>query len=889
MDFNKVAKKWQKKWKQAKLFEVREHGKKKFYCLEMFPYPSGKLHMGHTRNYCIGDAFARYKRMQGFNVLYPMGYDSFGQPAENAAIKHKSHPKTWTEKCIAQMEKQQKVLGLSYDWSRKVSTHTPEYYTWDQWIFLKFYEKGLVDRKESAVNWCKKCGTVLANEEVINGRCWRCNSEVEVKQLEQWFLKITDYADELLKDLEKLENWPERVKTMQRNWIGKSQGTLVDFKLKDSEEVLGIFTTRADTLYGVTFMVFAPEHPRVMEFVKGTKYEKPVKDFIKRVVIKERFMRTDEEREKEGMFIGKHAINPVTGEEIPIYIANFVLMEYGTGFIMGVPAHDQRDFEFAKKYKLPIRVVIKPTTWELYPEKMSRAYVDEGVLVNSGEFNGIPNKDGAEEITKHLIKKGLGKRAVQYKLKDWLVSRQRYWGAPIPIIYCDKCGVVPVPEKDLPVVLPIKTRFTAESNALEKLKEFVNTKCPKCRAMARRETDTLATFFNSSWYYLRYCSPKYDKLAFEKKAVKYWMPVDQYIGGIEHAILHLLYSRFFTKFLRDSGYLDFGEPFSKLLCQGMVLKDGEVMSKSKGNIVDPGETVEKYGVDTLRSFILFVALPEKEFDWSDKGIQGMHRFLKRYHNLVKNVKVSSGKINKNKLNNKERYMLSRLNTTIKEVSEYMEKLKLSLAIGMIMEFVNKLNETKEKLSPQVMGECIKKSALLMAPFAPHMCEEIWNRLGNKGFISTHKWPKHDSVMIDKKAEASENIVEQTRRDLIEVLKLTKMKPRKISLFVSHSWKYNLVKKAKKELEKTRNLGEIIKNVAEKERRKDAAYIVTKMLKGALSFEEVLNQKTELKVLKEAKAELEKEFKASLEIIKADETKEKKALNALPGKPAILVE
>ncbi|MFH1238597.1 MAG: leucine--tRNA ligase, partial [bacterium] len=625
-DFKALERKWQEYWEKNQLFKTREDkNKEKYYVLEMFPYPSGKLHMGHARNYVIGDTYARFLRMNGYNILYPMGYDALGLPAENAAIKNDVNPADWTEKCINTMIEQQRKLGLSYDWSRLVITCRPEYYHWNQWIFLKFYQKGLAYKKKAPINWCPKCKTVLANEQVIQGKCWRCDSKVEVKDLEQWFFKITAYAEELLNDLGKLEGWPERVKIMQKNWIGRSVGTMVNFPLKDSRDSLSIFTTRPDTLYGVKFMTFAPEHPKVQELISGTKYEKEVQKFINRVVIEDKFSRADEDKEKEGVFIGRYAVNPLTGEEIPIYVANFVLMEYGTGAIMAVPAHDQRDFEFAKKYNIPIKVVINPPGEELPVGQMKQAYVEAGIMTDSAQFSGMNSSEAIEKITEYLEQKSWGKKTVQYKLRDWLISRQRYWGTPIPIIYCDKCGMVGVPEDELPVKLPKDVKFTGRGNPLATSETFVNCKCPKCKGKARRETDTMDTFVDSSWYFARYCDPQNNRTPFAKDKVNYWMPVDQYIGGIEHAILHLLYARFFTRALRDLGLYEIDEPFQRLLCQGMVIKDGAKMSKSKGNVVSVDDMVNKYGADTARLFILFASPPERDLEWSDEGVEGAWR------------------------------------------------------------------------------------------------------------------------------------------------------------------------------------------------------------------------------------------------------------------------
>jgi len=778
MNINLIEKKWQKKWKESKIFNVDEDKKEKYYVLEMFPYPSGRLHMGHLRNYSIGDAFARFMIMRGFNVIHPMGYDAFGLPAENAAIKGKSHPAAWTEQTIAEMIKQQEVLGLSYDWRRMIKTCSPEYYKWNQWFFLKFLERGLVYKKKSPVNWCPGCKTVLANEQVENGRCWRCKSAVEVKNIDQWFFKITNYADELLNGLDQLD-WPERVKTMQRNWIGKSEGTLVNFHIKGSDDVIPIFTTRPDTLFGVTFIVFAPEHPKVMELVAGTEYEKKVKKFINKVVIEDRFTRTAEDKEKEGMFIGKYAINPLNGEEIPIYIANFVLLDYGTGAIMAVPAHDQRDFEFAKKYKIPIKVVITPRDKELKPEELKEAYVSEGVLVSSGEFDGISNTEAIKKINDYIEKNGYGKRTVQYKLRDWLISRQRYWGTPIPIIYCDKCGTVPVPEKDLPVELPTDVTFDGKGNPLKTSESFVKTTCPKCGGPARRETDTMDTFVDSSWYFFRYCDPTNDEAPFDKEKVKYWCPVDQYIGGIEHAIMHLLYARFFTKVLHDMGLVNIDEPFSRLLCQGMITKDGAKMSKSLGNIVEPKEIIKKYGADTARLFMLFTALPEKEFEWSDRGVESCFRFIKRVWKLVTEDALLSEKIT-----NKDKYILTKLQRTIEDVTKKIAKFQFNLAIGSLMSFVNEVCKYKElPVNRDVYNEVIEKVLILLTPFTPHICEELWEKIGKKPFISLEKWPEPDETKIDEQVERMEEAVNKTVDDIKEIIKITKKKPKKVCLYV----------------------------------------------------------------------------------------------------------
>jgi leucyl-tRNA synthetase len=897
-DLNRIAAKWQKRWVDAKIFKVSEDPKKKkFYCLEMYPYPSGSgIHMGHTRNYAIGDAYARYKRMQGFNVLYPMGYDAFGLPAENAAIKHGIDPAEWTLNNIRTMETQQKLLGLSYDWDREIASCYEDYYRWNQWIFLKFMEKGLAYKKKSAVNWCPSCKTVLANEQVEDGRCWRCKSEVEKTELEQWYFKITEYAEELLEDIEKLKHWPERVKIMQRNWIGKSYGTLIQFDVVDEHnekiDTISTFTTRPDTVYGITYLVLAVEHPKVLQWTKGTEFEKPVKEFIEKVAKESIIERTAEGKEKNGMFIGKYFINPFNGEKCPLWVADYALYEYGTGAVMAVPAHDYRDFAFAKKYSLPIRVVINPQEFDLDAEKMSRAFVDDGNLINSESFNGLSNAEAVEEITRYAEQKGYGKKTVNFKLRDWLISRQRYWGTPIPIVYCKKCGMQKVPYEELPVKLPKNVKFTGKGNPLESSPDFLNTVCPKCKGNAVRETDTMDTFVDSSWYYLRYCSPKCTDLPFSKEAVRYWMPVDQYIGGIEHAILHLLYSRFFTKALRDLKLLDFDEPFSRLICQGMVLKDGEVMSKSKGNVVDPRVIMDQYGPDTARLFILFAALPEKELEWSDKGVNGSFRFLNRVISLVEenHAEISFEKIDIKSLNDTDKYILGKIHKTIKRVTKHLESFELSLAIGAIMEYVNGLYKYKEK-NKQVFGEGIKVLTLLLAPFTPHLAEELWEIIGKKGFISLEKWPGFDESKIDESAEASHELIEETLSDIKSVIELTKIgKPKKIRLFVAEGWKYIFLKNMKEKLKETYDIGLIIKAVMIKEYGKEISQLVPKLVKDTSRIPAiVLSQEKELSTLAKEKKSLQAEFGCDIEIIKAESASEPKARQAMPGKPAILLE
>ncbi len=755
-DFKAIEKKWQKFWKQKQTFKTQEdENKDKYYLLEMFPYPSGKLHMGHARNYVIGDTYARFLRMKGYNILYPMCYDALGLPAENAAIKNKIHPSTWTEECINTMIEQQKKLGLSYDWNRLVVTCKPEYYRWNQWIFLKFYEKGLAYKRKAPINWCPECGTVLANEQVIQGKCWRCESNIEIRDLEQWFFKITAYAEELLKDLEKLDGWPERVKIMQRNWIGKSPGTLVNFKIKDTDEVIPIFTTRPDTLYGTTFMIFAPEHPKVQELIAGTKYEREVKKFINRVVIEDKFTRADADKEKEGVFIGKYAVNPLTNDEIPIYVANFVLMDYGTGAIMAVPAHDERDFQFAKKYNIPIKVVINPPSEKGQAGNMQQAYIEEGIMTNSGQFDGINSSLAIEKITDYLEEKGWGKKAIHYKLRDWLISRQRYWGTPIPIIYCDKCGIIGVPPEQLPVELPKDVEFTGRGNPLSTNEKFVSCKCPKCNQRAKRETDTMDTFVDSSWYFARYCDSQNNKVPFSKEKVHYWMPVNQYIGGIEHAVMHLLYARFFTKALRDIGLYEIDEPFNRLLCQGMVIKDGAKMSKSKGNVVSVDAIVDKYGADTARLFILFASPPERDLEWSDEGVEGAWRFLNRVWRLIEEIinyssslfGTSKGQVTNEEDNKSFEKLNRKIHLTIKKVTEDLENFHFNTAIAAIMELVNEIYDVRDLISNDQLKETIKTVIILLSVFAPHICEEMWQNLGYKDSVTNQPWLVYDKIAL----------------------------------------------------------------------------------------------------------------------------------------------
>ena len=902
VNFKAIEKKWQKAWGQIDAFQVKEESdkKKKYYVCEMFPYPSADyLHMGHLRNFAIGDLIARYKRMRGFNVLYPMGFDAFGLPAENAAIKKGVHPKKYALHSIAMIRKMMKEIGLSYDWSREIRTCDSDYYKWNQWLFLRMLEKGIAYRKKAPVNWCPSCKTVLANEEALGGKCWRCDSTVTVTHLEQWFLKITAYADELLKGLEGLA-WPERVKELQRHWIGRSEGTHVTFPVEGSDKMIEVFTTRADTLYGVTFLACAVQHELVAELVKNTKHEKEYQEFLSKMTASEKL---EVEKEKEGFFTGRYAVHPLTGEKIPIYAGNFVVADYGTGAVMGVPAHDQRDFEFAKKHKIDIKQVIAPLfvtnegkdavqkdklevmrdsvfaivkhwkedkyfcldwkkfewksliiggvdegessedaairevkeetgyqdiksvspvgfenhgnyyaehkgvnryakfrtflvklgsgkyvepdkeqvknhegvwvdreqvgnflnllnnkyVWDIYTNG-ERAYVEDGVLINSDAFNGLDSNTARSRISELLAKKGAGGHAVEHKLRDWLISRQRYWGTPIPIVYCSSCGVVPVPDKDLPIVLPEKVKFTGKGNPLQTNENFVKTKCPCCDGEARRETDTMATFFDSSWYYLRYCSPKSHDI-FDRKSVEYWMPVDQYIGGIEHAVLHLLYARFFIKFLRDLGWVTFDEPFTKLFNQGILHKDGKRMSKSHGNTITVREASQMYGVDTARLFLLFVSSPDKDTEWGEHGIEGMARTVRTFMGLFDKVGGAADVL-----------MEHKLNKTLSIVEQSYEKFEFNKGMVAFVEFVNFLADKE-----QVPRHVLETIALMISPVMPHLAEELWNRLGRANLVVQEGWPKVREDAIHDELEIAEKQVEKTVSDIVNVIGLIKDK------------------------------------------------------------------------------------------------------------------
>lgn len=759
-DFKEIEEKWQLCWEERKQFRVTEDpSRPKYYLLEMYPYPSGRIHMGHVRNYSIGDVVARYKRMRGYNVLHPMGWDAFGLPAENAAIENNIHPAIWTEDNIRYMRKQLKRMGFSYDWDRETASCYRDYYKWNQWFFLKMYERGLAYKRASSVNWCDSCQTVLANEQVEGGLCWRCETPVRQKQLEQWFLRITHYAEELLAGLDKLPGWPERVKVMQRNWIGKSVGVEVRFPLASGDASIPAFTTRVDTLFGATFILLSPEHPMVQKLSEETPQAQSISLFLERMSRADKISRTALDAEKEGCFTGAYAINPATGEKIPIWVANYVLLEYGTGAVMAVPAHDQRDLEFARKYGLPIRVVVKGLDGGPGEETSAEAYVEEGLLINSGRFNGLPSDRAREAIAKHLEGNGNGKRQVAFRFRDWGISRQRYWGTPIPIIYCDRCGTVPVPYQDLPVVLPSDVQIVGKGESpLGKVDGFVQSGCPKCSAPARRETDTMDTFVDSSWYFLRFLSPHNDLVPVEEDAARYWMPVDQYIGGIEHAVMHLLYARFFTKFLHDLNLIQVDEPFTNLLTQGMVIKDGSKMSKSKGNVVDPNELLERYGADTARLFSLFASPPEKDLDWSDQGVEGSFRFLNRIWRMVETYQPSSRSVDGEP--HLEELTVGKdlfrcVHQTIKKVTEDIEdKFHFNTAISALMELVNEVSrfdlsgtEAERNERDRVLKKALETVLLLLSPFSPHICEELWRRMDHPRSVFEEPWPVYDERAI----------------------------------------------------------------------------------------------------------------------------------------------
>jgi len=921
-DHTKIEKKWQERWEDGRIFEAKDDpDKKKFYVLEMYPYPSGSLHMGHLRNYTIGDSLARFKRMQSFNVLYPMGYDSFGLPAENAAIDHGAKPEEWTNKNIEIMKEQQKKIGLSYDWTRMIYSHDPNYYKFDQFFFLKMYETGLAYRQESYVNWCPQCTTVLANEQVLGGKCWRCNSEVEQQFLTQWFLKIRNYAEELLDGLDTVD-WPEKVKIMQRNWISKSEGTIIRFPIVGEERTVDIFTTRPDTLFGVTFMVFAPEHPWVREWVKGTEYEKEYEKLYQEVIHQNTFDRTDIDVEKIGMFIGKYCVNPLTKEEIPVYVSNFVVYEYGAGAVMSVPAHDSRDFQFAVKFKIPIKVVIQPFEYELNADRMTRAYERDGILANSDEFNGMENRSAIDSISKKLESIEMGKKTVNYKLRDWLISRQRYWGCPIPIVYCDICGIVPIPYDELPVELPKDIKFTGRGNPLKTSEIYVNVPCPKCGKQAKRETDTMDTFVDSSWYFFRYCDPDEKDLPYRKEIADYWMNVDLYIGGVEHSILHLLYARFFTKVARDLGLHKFDEPFQRLLTQGMVNKahpfcpscetfamkaemknetckrcgtkyilKSVKMSKSYGNTVDPIGLMNKYGADAARFFILFGASPQSGLEWSNEGIGFAYKFIKNFYYLL----TEPIQTVREKHSIRDDFILYNLHKTIKAVSESFENVALRDAINHIIQFTSELRKYKENGGQnEVFNECKEKLILLFHPIASHITEELWEILGKEGFVSLASWPSFDTDILTSENEFKWKLTNNIIDDIQKIKQATKTDElNEITIIVADEWKFKFYSHLLLLIEKSTNQGVITSEIMEHEEYKIHSKFVVQTIKKVLKhigkYSKVsLSASEEYQFFNDITSIIKKKFGCMVKVLIEENSKDKKASQALPGKPALII-
>ena len=775
-----IEKKWQTYWEESGVFKTEyDPSKEKYYVLEMFPYPSGNLHMGHVRNYSIGDVVARFKKMRGFNVLHPMGWDAFGMPAENAAIKNGVSPKDWTLDNIANMTRQQKELGLSYDWGREVATCKEDYYRWTQWIFQQFYKKGLAYKKEAKVNWCEHDHTVLANEQVIDGKCWRCDNDVVKKDLKQWFFKITDYADRLLDDLDTLDQWPDRVKAMQRNWIGRSEGTQFAFYVPKIDKSFEVYTTRVDTLFGVSYVVLAPEHPYVKELIQDASNKVELEAFIETLRNQSDIERTSTEAEKVGMFTGSYATHPITGKEVPIWIANYVLADYGTGAVMGVPAHDERDYAFAKKYNLPVNWVIQNTAQDLDFASLDTAFTEDGILVNSGDFNGKTSEEARQALGDYFTEQGTGRKTVNFRLRDWLISRQRYWGCPIPVVYCEKCGEQLVPEDQLPVKLPEDVSFDGGAiSPLATSENFLNTTCPCCGGPARREIDTMDTFIDSSWYFLRYTDARNDKEVFNKEIAKYWMNVDQYIGGIEHAILHLLYARFFVKVLHDIGLVEVDEPFKALLTQGMVLKEGSKMSKSKGNVVSPEEIIAKYGADTARLFILFAAPVDRDLDWSDQGVEGSYRFLGRVWRIIDTYQQLGASGHHDSLSKDETALRRELHRAIKKVTEDLDgKFNFNTAISTVMELVNAMYQFKDShdtVQSELAKELVEKLTLLLAPFVPHITEEIWHECGFEGSVHAASWPTYEeSALVVDEVEVAVQVNGKVRDKLTVSVSLSK--------------------------------------------------------------------------------------------------------------------
>ena len=888
-----IDRKWQKKWEQNNIFEFKEDPtKEKYYVLDMFPYPSGEPHCGHLRNYSLGDLIARYKRMRGYNVFLPFGFDAFGLPAENAAIKKGVNPKDWTFENIQIIKSGIKKFGYSCSWKNELATCTPEYYKWNQYIFLKMFEKGLAYKKASPINWCPSCMTVLANEQVVEGKCERCKAQVELKNLSQWYLKITQFADDLYESLNKLDGWADTVKQMQRNWIGKSVGGKICFefeeKIPDIDKQISVFTTRPDTIYGVTFMALPPESEYIEKLISNLPQEEQ-NEILKEVEImrEENIQNKYEEKDKKGIFLKKYVKHPLKDTKIPIYVANYILSEYGTGFVMGVPAHDQRDFDFAKMYDIPIIPVIKPEDSQTDLNNLKKAFINDGEMINSGQYDGIHNQKFKTQILEILENKKIGSKATQFKLRDWCISRQRYWGTPIPIIYCDKCGIVPEKEKNLPIELPEDVNFQHKGNPLETSHSFVNTTCPQCGNSAKRETDTMDTFVDSSWYYMRYTDNKNKKQIFDEKKMKSLMPVDQYTGGVEHAILHLLYSRFFTRAMKYCGIFnsDWDEPFTRLLNQGMVLRDGAKMSKSKGNGVDPIPIIESYGADPVRLFILSAASPQTELDWTDKGLIGSVDFVRELNYIFDN------EIYKNSQNNfKKEYFESRINHLIQEVEEDFENYKFNMAIVKCRLFLDELKKFSNYIPIQTKEYVFKKLIKVLSPYIPHNTEEIWEKMGNKTFISLERWPKIDKEKINYKAEKEHLIL----TDIIKKINKTQKNKnidaiRQIKIITATNLKYELFDLMDKKLKETRDFKTIFNSITSANKFQSELKFVQKFLPKTLKegLTTYIGKEAEKNLLPQIKEYLQKEFNTDVHLLNAEEFDSK--INSMPGEPAVLIE
>jgi len=914
-----IETKWQERWENAGLHQSKmDEDKEKCYVLDMFPYPSGRMHMGHGRAFSLGDAYARFKSMQGFNVMHPMGWDAFGMPAENAAIDRDTNPEEWTQKCIKSMKKEFKRLGFSLDWSREITTCEPEYYQWDQWIFLKMLEEDLAYRDSAEVNWCPKCETVLADEQVENDLCWRCDTLVENREMKQWKLGITEYADQLLQDLDKLDGWPEKVRKMQHDWIGKSEGAKIAFPLAETEDEIEVFTTRPDTIFGATFMAIAPEHKLAEEVAKENK---KVSEYIEDA--KQRDSAEREDKSKSGVFTGLYAKNPFTGEDIPIYVAEFILMDYGTGAIMAVPAHDQRDFEFAQEHDLNIQKVVEPESEHNFNEE---AYEQDGKHINSDFLNGMAKEEAIEKIIEELESLDIGQRDVNYKLRDWLISRQRYWGTPIPVVYCDECGTVPVPESDLPVELPKDVEFTGQGNPIKSSEHFVETDCPKCGKTAERETDTMDTFINSSWYFLRYCSPNFEESPFDTEEANYWMSVDQYVGGVEHAVMHLLYARFFNKFLRDQKMIENDEPFEKLLTQGMVnhpaykcpehdwlypeeVKDedkcsecgNEVemdvmkMSKSKNNVVRPSELVKEHGADTARTFILRASHPEKELDWSKKGVEASKDMLQRIDKIVKEKPdlITETRPETKELSLEDRIICSRIQRTKESVTENCENYEFNIAIGEIDKLLTKLYWYRQRdPKPEVFSEGVQTVVKLLSPFAPHLADELWEVLNKEEFLFESNWPKPINALIDEEAEKIDEYFDSVSSDVRDIKSMVDSEPEKLKIIQASNWKYHAFEEIKNSLD-LQDVGKIMGDVLDEELKPKAQKVnqmVVKAVENPGKFQnQFLHYDTEKKALKQNAKRWREEFEITVEIETEESSKNSKASRAEPGRPAIVME